>query len=559
MRRIGEFLGGRVVLFLTLGALAGLALFVVELAFAYGMQGFLAAIGVMAAPTLALPPWVPHVRPGSIFAFVVAAGTLRALLNAAQIYMGGATQEGLQHRLRSLILHWALHSESAGSAEVATLFGVRTLASGQFICSVQTLSQQATFTFMLSTCLLLMAPWVTLGVAGLLALLCLPLLAADRRLIEAGRGLGTESARTNARITMSIKNLLLLQIYGTQAREEAQALSSLAAFHGHYLTFHKISAFKYAVPQALGVILICLIAAAGKSLGRIAPGVLVSYFYLLLRAIQQYSSLSQTSSSLTLNWSQFTDLLAWWSQHHGPQAEPVSPPSPAGPPLPGPVGWRLSGVDFSYPEAGTAVFSGLDLEIEPGQALVIMGPSGSGKSTLLGLLLGTLRPTDGRVDLLLEDGRRRPLSELRGRLYPAIGYVGPESFLLAGTVRENLTYGLGREADDGEMKEALAAAECDFVRSLPMGLEHRLTEQGQGLSAGQKQRLSLARALLRRPRLLILDEATSNLDFAAESRLAETLASLKRRMTIVAVTHRPTLLALADRRLELGPPGSREP
>jgi len=161
-------------------------------------------------------------------------------------------------------------------------------------------------------------------------------------------------------------------------------------------------------------------------------------------------------------------------------------------------------------------------------------------------------PLDGRIDLVV-DGSRAALAGCRPRLMPMVGYVGAESFLVDGTIRENLLYGVPGAPNDAELANALRKAECGFIDDLPKGLEHRLTDQGAGLSSGQKQRLSLARALLRRPKVLVLDEATANLDVATEERLVDTLAQLKSRMTIVAVTHRQALLRLADQVLTLGP------
>lgn len=550
MSRLRAFAGPRVTAYIGLGLLVGLTLSAAELAFAWGLQSFLVAIGALAPTTASVPAWIPRASLAQVFGFLLAVGTLRALMNSAQLYLAGAAHETLQDRLRSALLRWALHSESASSAQVTTLFVNRATAAGQAVNGLQNLVIQIASGAALAVALLRMSPMVTVAAGGMLVLIALPLLIADRRLLAAGVGLGTESERVNSRMLMSLKNLLLLQIYGTQGEEEAATQRSLAAYRGHVLEYYRISAFKYALPQILGVGLICAIAWAARRGGVMTPGALVSYFYLLLRALQIFSAANQALSSLLVQKPQVAEMLAWWDAH-GAQSQAPRPAADA-PALPGLVGWSLRDVSFAYPGAGKPALSDLSLDIAPGEALVVLGPSGAGKSTLLGILLGTLKPAGGTVEAVHADGRREPLEAARPSLFPAIGYVGPESFLVEGTVRRNLTYGLRGEASAAELDEALALAECGFVKDLPMGLEHPLTEQGQGLSAGQKQRLSLARALLRRPKLLILDEATSNLDFATETRLVETLSRLKRRMTIVAVTHRPTMLDVADKKLELG-------
>ena len=159
-------------------------------------------------------------------------------------------------------------------------------------------------------------------------------------------------------------------------------------------------------------------------------------------------------------------------------------------------------------------------------------------------------PQEGSVKLTAGT-KLLPLSEIRKSLLPHVGYVGSESFLIAGTILENLTYGLETVPSEKDIQLALEKSGCDFISRLNTGLAHPITEQGQGLSAGQKQRLSFARALLRNPKVLILDEATANLDYETEKNLIKTLTQMKGSTTIIAVTHREALLVLADQTIKL--------
>jgi ATP-binding cassette subfamily C protein len=180
----------------------------------------------------------------------------------------------------------------------------------------------------------------------------------------------------------------------------------------------------------------------------------------------------------------------------------------------------------------------------PAQALtVLVGPSGAGKTTLLDLVVGLQQPEAGRI---LIDGV--PLSEIDLRQWRRqIGYVPQESVMVDDSVIYNLALG-EEDLGEAEIREALRAADAlAFVEAMPEGLHTRLGEGGSRLSGGQRQRLAIARALVHKPRLLILDEATSSLDLEAQAAVVETVKHLKGSLTILAVSHQELLIDAADR------------
>jgi ATP-binding cassette subfamily B protein len=133
-----------------------------------------------------------------------------------------------------------------------------------------------------------------------------------------------------------------------------------------------------------------------------------------------------------------------------------------------------------------------------------------------------------------------------------VGYVGAEPFLIEGSIKHNLDYGSRKPYSIEEYRQALAAASLlEVVDRLPDGLDYRLTDNSQGLSAGQKQRLALARALLSKPQILVLDEVSANLDDETEAEIAKELLALKGLCTVIIVSHRPGILKFADTILEL--------
>jgi ATP-binding cassette subfamily C protein len=201
----------------------------------------------------------------------------------------------------------------------------------------------------------------------------------------------------------------------------------------------------------------------------------------------------------------------------------------------------FEGVGFTH-EGGRMILDRQSFSVPASGLTVIAGPSGAGKTTLLDLTVGLLQPDLGRI---LIDGV--PLTEINLRDWRRqVGYVPQESVMVDESVAYNLT--LGETISDAEIREALRAADAlEFVEAMPEGLRTRVGEGGSRLSGGQRQRLAIARALIHKPRLLILDEATSNLDAEAQTAVIETVCHLKDRLAILAVAHQERLIRVADR------------
>ncbi|MEE1828206.1 thiol reductant ABC exporter subunit CydD [Streptomyces sp. BE20] len=219
---------------------------------------------------------------------------------------------------------------------------------------------------------------------------------------------------------------------------------------------------------------------------------------------------------------------------------------------------RLNGLTVAFPGRTAPALDDASLTLRPGETVALTGPSGAGKSTLLGVLLGLTAPDAGTVRITAADGRTYDLAELAPEGWRRqIAWVPQHPHLFAGTVAENVAL-YRPDAPDAELREALRAAHAlDFVERLPQGLSTVLGEDGAGLSAGQRQRLALARVLLAGDRpLVLLDEPTANLDGASEAAVVDAVRELSAdpARTVLLVAHRPALLAAADRRAHLAGP-----
>lgn len=210
-----------------------------------------------------------------------------------------------------------------------------------------------------------------------------------------------------------------------------------------------------------------------------------------------------------------------------------------------PCGVRFKNVTFAYEDSEDNVIEHLNYDFYPGSCTAILGETGSGKTTLVRIILALLKPMNGMVEIYnkLENKQLSPL------LRTNFVYVPQGNTLMSGTIRDNLR--LGKiTATDEEMKKALKQSCAEFVFDLPNGLETECTEQGGGLSEGQAQRISIARALLRNRSIMLFDEATSALDPETERQLLKNLLE-KHDKTIIFITHRPAVVEYCDQTLTI--------
>ncbi|WP_242426937.1 MULTISPECIES: ABC transporter ATP-binding protein [unclassified Streptomyces] len=234
------------------------------------------------------------------------------------------------------------------------------------------------------------------------------------------------------------------------------------------------------------------------------------------------------------------------------EVEPDTATGPADPkadPAPGlaPGGVRFEDVTFRYPDApegSPPVLDGVDLHIRPGETLALVGGTGSGKTTLTALVPRLHEASGGRI---LLDGEDIALMD-RERLRSLVSMAFEEPTLFSASVGENVLMGADGAAGEPELRRALGVAQADgFVDRLPKGTATQVGEQGLSLSGGQRQRLALARAVVGRPRFLVLDDPLSALDVHTEARVEAALREVLRETTALVVAHRPSTVMLADR------------
>lgn len=213
--------------------------------------------------------------------------------------------------------------------------------------------------------------------------------------------------------------------------------------------------------------------------------------------------------------------------------------------LDAPCGVRLNNISYAYTDADEDVIHNLNFDFRPGSCTAVLGETGAGKTTIVRMILALLKPQKGRVELYNDKECREMSPRMRANLV----YVPQGNTLLSGTIRDNLRLGK-LDATDEEMRAALHKACADFVMDLPDGLDTQCAEQGGGLSEGQAQRISIARALLRDRSIILFDEATSALDPETERHLLQNLLKHNDK-TIIFITHRLAVVDYCDQTLKI--------
>jgi len=377
--------------------------------------------------------------------------------------------------------------------------------------------------------------WIAAGIIPLILLITLPLSGIARRIHQASRAAG--SATTNS-MEESVDNIGAVQSLGGSEKEAERFQAKSEESYRRYrhtvilAAVVKIIAYTCAtVAMAFAFILITDEVVSGK----LSPG-----DYAVLWGI--FLALGLSARAIGVYWIELQRNVAairrvfFFIDHTSEADRETQPMSPLN------KGVMLDDVSFSYPD-GRPALENVNLELPLGELVAIVGPTGAGKTTLAYLLPGYIRPTEGRIRFDEQDLAEVDVNDIRKK----VTYVFQEHMLLSGSIRENLLLANSNATEEEILEACRIAGAMEFIESLPDGIDTTIGKAGDTLSVGQKQRLSIARGLVRQTPIIVLDEPTAALDPQTENALMAALREFARGRLVVVIAHRLSTIRKADR------------
>jgi ABC-type multidrug transport system fused ATPase/permease subunit len=549
IQNLRVFLGRQVIQLYFIAFCVGVLWFTIESSFVFILQGFFFSLGIMPLEKTMLPVWYPQSLILGVF-ILFGFGLIRSLLNAAREFSFQMTKYSFIRYQRTLIFRYSInHAHEVEMSTLVTIFNERMNQAGVVLNQVSVLINSGIAFILFFVFGMYLAPTELLIGLGFLLVLMMPFGYFNRLSLSYGKSILTSWDEIFSSFVIGLKNHFLLKVYNLVDLESERAGKMLTQIEQVYRKHLFFSALRYAYPQFAGIVTICLMTFVGLQFLH-TPGVkLLALFYIFVRLAQSASELHTSWGEVQFNKAGFYELFHWFikATAHEQQSKQKIYPDKLGVIGEKEIVIDIQNIDFSYTE-DKKIFHKFSLQLKPSVLTLIKGQSGSGKSTLVSLILGLIHPTNGRI---LINGL--PLQSVRESYLPLVGYVAAEPFLIPDTIRRNLLYGHPNpnSVSDDEIWEALKIAQIDQrVSLLSKTLDEKLNEFAQ-LSTGEKQRLSIARALLRKPKLLILDEATANLDIETELKFVDVLEVLKTNLTVIVISHKDQFEMICDQIVQL--------
>ncbi len=564
-----KLFGQRGIKWLCVGLIASVGIALVELSVSIVIQLLLVSFGFLSPQSrIGFLKLLPLPLPIHTVTFLLCfVAIVRFIVQLTSTQTAAFIRDYVSHRLRQNSVFQMLFSDST---EARTSSSINFKISEIFVKSSEFVYNSSLFLSMFVQSIFLfiimfIVAWKESSIAFLgVIIIGISVLLINKNVSKFAKLVPKEQKKLNEGIEKIARNFIFIKLMKKRNEEYDIINEAISEYSSKSIRANFFSNFGAQAGPFLGILLLVSVILLSQNLWHTAPLILISFIYLLARFVQSLSILSGYFGNVMIFLPQYrialdtlrdqelnlnckksenevslfglrkqksikTDFCISKIYHNSILKCPNI---------------SFSKMSFGY-QNSKLIFNELNLEIEAGSQVGIMGSSGTGKSTLLMLISGILKPISGSI--LIDNINAH---DYTAREDIRIGYVGAEPFLIGGTIKDNLLYGLSLSITDEEIKTVLNMVSLENLVH-EKGLDYIIGEDHTGISAGQKQRICLARAILNKPSLIILDEATANLDELNEKHVAQILNNLKGKCTTIIVSHRLGILTFADKIIEM--------
>ncbi len=540
---IVQLSGKRVAVICVIGVVTGIGLGASEILFGLGLEKFLSSYDLLKRNEEYSELLPVTVNP---LIYILAVAVILAFLRFFSFYFPNYARQLFMMRMRQLVNDETLREEGDVSeisvANVSHIMTNLVSSVGSHINAISTFLIATVRLFVLLAGLFSLSTELSLIAISAIIAFGFPTIIFRKHYVRLSKTAFNETASYTQNLIRNIRNVLLLKLSGKITDEKNILNQNNAQIHKFLMKFHNIYFVNMVWPNLLAIFVVVLMVVVNSEEKIVSPPTLVPFIFLLSRIASSISDITGSYGKYQISKPAFLDLVAYNkimlrdrkvidSGKNINISEPMS----------------FSAENLSVGRE-KEILKNINIKLNQGDMLLISGESGAGKTTFIYTIIGLLRPIKGKVlwnEIKIEDVDQKSFR-------PYISYSGSDPFLFDATIEENIRLGQSKaNRKNGDVEKVLELASCDFIHSLSGDLSYTLKEGGEGISAGQKQRISLARALLRKPKILLLDEATSNIDTDTEKKIFNNIRRTYPDMIIILVSHRDTAREFATKILNV--------
>jgi ABC-type bacteriocin/lantibiotic exporter with double-glycine peptidase domain len=542
---IKNFIGIRCYELFLWGIATSLSCFVIETGFIYIIQLFLFKVGILKESNSFILEY-DHLSLYYICFIFIFYSLIRSIILSVKGYLICMTGQYFKTFQREKFSKFSLqHPGEIKNNSIIEVFSERITAAAVTLEQVNNLLISVIMSTFFLAYSFYKTPLETLIGITILVVLILPLQLLNKYVSEFGKTSVSEWKDINTNLLNGLHNGALLKIYQLNKSWFQEVSQKLNNYVSIYSKYYQLASIRTNMPLFLGMTTLVGTSLFSKHYTTTPSEDLLIFFYIFVRFSQNISAANNSSTNVRMNLPGLLRIQDLNKVIDGKSTDWMKDDSTAVIKKTVDLNLKLKDVSFSY-NSEVEVLKDINLNLKANEMLLIKGPSGSGKSTILGLILNQLDPNNGSIEFNHINIRQIPL-----KYASMLAYVGPDSKILPASLRDNLQFANPNTITDQEIWDALEVVQlAKFVKKLPLQLSEILTDKVE-ISTGQQQRFSLARAILRKPSVLILDEATANLDLETEEEFIKSLLATAHDKIVITVSHRDTFDKYATSRIDL--------